>query len=303
MHQEQGLKEYTDVWHTKSMVQKAEAEKERRGISQRASLTFLLDFPYMVGQGSAQSCWSSKGGSRKWTETRESPATHLSCAAVLVPKIQTHTEISWTTWPWLASGPGSVVHLPEDFFSSSIKDGQFWAPVSLLVYRFQHGAIPVWSHRNYFQTVLISRANRQAVSSPLPWHPHTLNLAPLLGRHSGESLFVPSPSSHLHTWKSAWLGRRRSDKAHLQILANGALPQNARTPPNPRGGKGLLDSSLELTKTVLNCVGKLESCLSRYGEHGERKRQYRKEFCKRRKVQVRLQDIQLWTLILWKKNI
>lgn len=86
------------------------------------------------------------------------------------------------------------------FFSSSIEDGQFWAPVSLLVYRFQHCALPVWSHRNYFLTVLISRANRQAASSPLPWHPHTLNLAPLMGRHSGEYPFVPLlifPSPHM----------------------------------------------------------------------------------------------------------
>lgn len=46
MHQGQGLKEYTDVWHTKIMVQKGKAEKERRGTSQRASLMFPLDLPY-----------------------------------------------------------------------------------------------------------------------------------------------------------------------------------------------------------------------------------------------------------------
>lgn len=200
MHQGQGLKEYTDVWRTKIMVQKGKAEKERRGTSQRASLMFPLDLPYMVGQDSAQSCWSSKGGGCKWTETGESPATHLSCTAALIPNIWTQTGNSWITWSWLTSGPGGAVHLPEDFFSSSIEDGQFWAPVSLLVYRFQHGALPVWSHRNYFQTVLISRANRQAAASPLPWHPHTLNLAPLMGRHSGESPFVPLlifPSPHM----------------------------------------------------------------------------------------------------------
>lgn len=60
MHQGQGLKEYTDVWRTKIMVQKGKAEKERRGTSQRASLMFPLDLPYMVGQDSAQSCWSSR---------------------------------------------------------------------------------------------------------------------------------------------------------------------------------------------------------------------------------------------------
>lgn len=116
MHQGQGLKEYIDVWRTKIMVQKGKAEKERRGTSQRTSRMFPLNLPYMVGQDSAQSCWSSKGGGCKWTETGESPATHLSCTAALVPNIWTQTGNSWITWPWLTSGPGGVVHLPEDFF-------------------------------------------------------------------------------------------------------------------------------------------------------------------------------------------
>lgn len=57
----------------------------------------------------------------------------------------------------------------------------------------KHHALPVWSCHNRLQIVLINRANAWAPFPPLTWHPGTLPLAPLVGRHPGDPLSVPSP--------------------------------------------------------------------------------------------------------------
>ena len=63
----------------------------------------------------------------------------------------------------------------------------------------KHHALPVRSCHNCLQMVLINRANTWAPFPPLTWHPGTLHLAPLVGRHPGDPLSAPSPHLPLTT--------------------------------------------------------------------------------------------------------
>lgn len=56
----------------------------------------------------------------------------------------------------------------------------------------KHHALPVWSCQNYFQMVLISRPNTWAALLRQTWHPCSLHLAPLVGRHPGDPFSAPS---------------------------------------------------------------------------------------------------------------